>query len=98
MPRPPLTTSNVLVLLLDLTLRFPGRQLVFGNDGLEKVCVYRRVVGEGSAWQQVADNAQSPFVDTQAFPPGTTLEYHVQRFTRQDAYAGHSNFVRTTLL
>ena len=96
MPLSPLTISNALV-LFNLTLRFPGRQLVFGNDKLEKVCVYRRVVGEGYAWQQVADNTQSPFVDTQAFPPGTTLEYHVQRFTRQNTYAGHSNFVRTTL-
>ena len=74
-----------------------GRHLAFSKEILEKVHVYRRTVAEGNAWEQVAVNARSPFVDTQQFPPGTTLEYHVQHFTQQDAYVGHSNIVRTTV-
>jgi len=59
--------------------------------------MYRRVVAEGSGWEQVATNARSPFLDTEAFPAGTTLEYHVQHFTRQEACEGHSTIVRTTV-
>ena len=84
-------------LLIDLTLVPAGRHRAFSKDMLEKVHVYRRVVAEGKSWEQVATNARSPFVDTEAFPAGTTLEYHVQHFTQQEAYEGHSNIVRTTV-
>lgn len=82
---------------IELTLVPSGRHIAFSKEMLEKAHVYRRVVGEGDSWQQVAVNARSPFVDTEAFPAGTTLEYHVQHFTQQDVYEGHSNIVRTTL-
>jgi hypothetical protein len=84
-------------LLIELTLVPAGRHVAFSKEMLEKVHVYRRVVGEGDGWQQVATNARSPFIDTEAFEAGTTLEYHVQHFTQQDTYKGHSNIVRTTL-
>jgi len=82
---------------IELTLVPAGRHLAFSKEMLEKVHVYRRIGTAGDAWQQVAVNARSPFVDTEAFPPGTTLEYHVQHFNQQDAYEGHSNIVRTTI-
>jgi hypothetical protein len=85
-------------LLIELTLVPAGRHIAFSKQLLEKVHVYRRVVAEGNGWEQVATNARSPFIDTKAFPAGTTLEYHVQHFTQQDQYEGHSNIVRTTLL
>lgn len=84
-------------LLIELTLVPAGRHVAFYKELLEKVHVYRRVVGEGDGWEQVATNARSPFIDTAAFPAGTTLEYHVQHFNQQDAFEGHSNIVRTTL-
>ncbi|TDN37241.1 hypothetical protein E4631_25270 [Hymenobacter sp. UV11] len=83
--------------LIELTLTPAGRHIAFSKEMLEKVHVYRRVIAEGAAWEQVAANVRSPFVDTYAFPPGTTVEYHVQHFNQQDAYEGHSNIVRTTL-
>ncbi|MCI1189774.1 hypothetical protein MON38_20315 [Hymenobacter sp. DH14] len=82
---------------IELTLTPAGRHIAFSKEMLEKVHVYRRVASEGAAWEQVAVNARSPFVDTHAFPPGTTVEYHVQHFNQQDAYEGHSNIVRTTI-
>jgi len=82
---------------IELTLVPAGRHIAFSKEMLEKAHVCRRVVGEGDDWQQVAVNARSPFVDTEEFPAGTTLEYHVQHFNQQDAYEGHSNIVRTTL-
>ncbi|MBO3272053.1 hypothetical protein [Hymenobacter defluvii] len=84
-------------LLIELTLVPAGRHIAFSKEMLEKVHVYRRVVAEGDGWQQVATNARSPFIDTEALPAGTTLEYHVQHFPQQDAFVGHSNIVRTTL-
>lgn len=74
-----------------------GRHIAFSKELLEKAHVYRRVMDAGDDWQQVAVNARSPFVDTEEFPAGTTLEYQVQHFTQQDALEGHSNIVRTTL-
>ena len=82
---------------IELTLTPAGRRLAFSKEMLEKVHVYRRVVGEEAAWERVAVNARSPFVDTHEFAPGTTLEYHVQHFNQQDEYEGHSNIVRTTI-
>lgn len=84
-------------LLIELTLVPAGRYIAFTKQMLEKVHVYRRVGAEGDAWQQVAINARSPFIDTEDFPAGTTLHYQVQHFTQQDVYEGHSNIVRTTL-
>lgn len=84
-------------LLIELTLVPAGRHIAFSKEMLKKVHVYRRVGTEGDAWQQVATNARSPFIDAEAFPAGTTLEYHVQHFNQQDVYEGHSNIVRTTL-
>ncbi|MCB2410987.1 hypothetical protein [Hymenobacter lucidus] len=84
-------------LLIELTLVPEGRHIAFSKEMLEKVHVYRRQGAAGDDWQQVATNARSPFVDTEEFPTGTTLEYQVQHFTQQDTYEGHSNIVRTTL-
>lgn len=84
-------------LLIELTLVPAGRRIAFPKAMLEKVHAYRRVVAEGKGWEQVATYARSPYLDTEAFPSGTTLEYHVQHFTQQEAYEGHSNVVRTTV-
>jgi hypothetical protein len=84
-------------LLIELTLVPAGRHVAFTKELLEKVHVYRRVVGEGNEWQLVATNARSPFIDTEAFEAGTTLEYQIQHFSQQDTYEGHSNIVHTTL-
>lgn len=82
---------------IELTLVPEGRHIAFSKEMLEKVHVYRRVGTEGGDWQPVATNVRSPFIDTEEFPAGTTLEYQVQHFTQQDTYEGHSNIVRTTL-
>ncbi|RSK24580.1 hypothetical protein [Hymenobacter metallilatus] len=74
-----------------------GRHIAFSKQMLEKAHVYRRLLSEGDGWEQIATNARSPYVDTEAFPAGTTLEYHVQHFDQQDVYEGHSNIVRTTV-
>jgi len=79
------------------TLDPTGRHLAFRAERLEKVNVYRRVLGHGSAWELVALNVASPFLDPEPFEPGTTLEYHVQHLTQQDVYLGHSPIVRLTL-
>jgi hypothetical protein len=83
--------------LIELTLVPAGRHIAFSKELLEKVHVYRRVPANGNGWQQIATNVRSPYLDTEIFPAGTTLEYHVQHFTQQDRYEGHSNIVRTTL-
>jgi hypothetical protein len=82
---------------LELTLVPAGRQLTFSQQERQRVHVYRRVASESMAWQQVAYDARSPFVDTEAFPAATTLEYHVQYFTQQDQYEGHSYLVGVRL-
>jgi len=82
---------------LELTLVPQGRQLAFAKQARQRVHIYRRVVGEGSAWQHIAYDACSPFVDPEVFPTGTTLEYHVQHCTQQDDYEGHSPLVQVTL-
>lgn len=74
-----------------------GQLLTFRQEPLEMVNVYRRVIGLGSAWQLVALNASSPLLDAEPYSPGTELEYHVQHFTQQDVYQGHSPIVRITL-
>jgi len=61
------------------------------------VHIYRRVVGEGSAWRHIAYDASSPFVDKEVFAAGTGLEYHVQYCTQFDEYEGHSPLVHVTL-
>lgn len=64
-------------LLIELALVPADRRLAFSTDLLKKVYVYRRVLVEGKSWEQVATNARSPFLNTEAFPAGTALEYHV---------------------
>ena len=82
---------------LVITLEPTGRHLAFRKEPLEKANVYRRVFGRGSAWELIALNAPSPFLDAEPFQPGTTLEYHVQHLTQQDSYLGHSLILRLTL-
>lgn len=74
-----------------------GRHLSFAQRAREKTNVYRRVVGHGFAWELVAMDACSPFVDTEPFPAGTTLEYHVQCLNQKDDYQGHSSIARLTV-
>jgi len=63
----------------------------------QRVHIYRRVVGDGSAWRHIAYDAHSPFVDKEVFTAGTKLDYHVQYCTEQDEYEGHSPLVQVTL-
>lgn len=82
---------------LEMTLVPAGRQLTFARQARQRVHIYRRVVGEGSAWQHIAYGARSPFVDAEVLPAGTTLEYHLQYCTQQDEYEGHSPLVQVTI-
>jgi hypothetical protein len=82
---------------LDVTLSLTGRRVTFTKDPLEKVHVYRRVPSRSLAWELVALDARSPFLDRDLFPPGTTLEYHVQHLTQQNEYRYHSHLVQLTV-
>lgn len=82
---------------LEVTLIPMGRRLTFTKDPLEKVHVYRRTPSTSLAWELVAMDARSPFLDRESFPPGTTLEYHVQHLTQQNDYQYHSHLVRIKL-
>jgi hypothetical protein len=64
---------------------------------LEVAHVFRRVGGEAAPWQRVAVNARSPYLDTDAFAPGTLLEYYVQHETQQGEPEARSHVVGTTL-
>ncbi|RYU84803.1 hypothetical protein [Hymenobacter persicinus] len=81
---------------IDLTLEPAGRHLAFSKDLLEVAHVFRRV-GEASSWQRVAVNARSPYLDTDAFVPGTLLEYYVQHETQQGEPEARSHVVSTTV-
>ena len=81
---------------VDLTLVPTGRHLAFSKDLLEVAHVFRRVGGDTSAWQRVAVNARSPFLDTDAFAPGTLLDYYVQHQTQQGEPEARSHIVSTT--
>jgi hypothetical protein len=82
---------------IDLTLEPTGRHLAFSKEMLEVAHVFRRVGGEASAWQRVAVNARSPFIDTDTFAPGTLLEYYVQHETQQGEPEARSHVVSTTV-
>ena len=82
---------------IDLTLTLAGRHLAFSKELLEVAHVFRRVGGEASRWQRVAVNARSPYLDTDAFAPGTLLEYYVQHETQQGESEARSHIVSTTM-
>lgn len=81
---------------IDLTLEPTGRRVAFSKEMLEVAHVFRRVGGETSAWQRLAVNARSPFLDADAFAPGTLLEYYVQHETQQGEPEARSHVVSTT--
>ena len=82
---------------IDLTLELTGRHVAFSKEMLEVAHVFRRVGGEASAWQRVAVNARSPYLDTDTFAPGTLLEYYVQHETQQGEPEARSHVVGTTV-
>ena len=82
---------------IDLTLTPTGRHLAFSKELLEVAHVFRRVGGAAAPWQRVAVNARSPFLDGDAFAPGTLLEYYVQHETQQGEPEARSHVVGTTL-
>lgn len=82
---------------IDLTLIPTGRHLAFSKEMLEVAHIFRRVGGDASPWQRLAVNARSPYVDTDAFAPGTVLEYYVQHETQQGEPEARSHVVGTTL-
>lgn len=82
---------------LELTLVPAGRHLIFTREAGQRVHLYRRVAGESSAWQHIAYDARSPFVDTTIYPTGTTLQYHAQYCTQRDEYEGHSPIAQVTI-
>lgn len=81
---------------IDLTLEPTGRHIAFSKEMLEVAHVFRRVGGDAAPWQRVAVNARSPFLDTDAFAPGTLLEYYVQHETQQGEPEARSHVVSTT--
>jgi hypothetical protein len=82
---------------IDLTLTPAGRHLAFSKELLEVAHVFRRVGGEAAPWQRVAVNARSPFIDADAFAPGTLLEYYVQHETQQGEPEARSHVIGTAL-
>ena len=81
---------------IDLILEPTGRLVAFSKEMLEVAHVFRRVGGEASAWQRLAVNARSPFLDADTFAPGTLLEYYVQHETQQGEPEARSHVVSTT--
>ena len=81
---------------IDLTLEPTGRHIAYSKEMLEVAHVFRRVGGDAAPWQRVAVNARSPFLDTDAFAPGTLLEYYVQHETQQGEPEARSHVVSTT--
>ena len=82
---------------IELTLEPVGRHVAFSKELLEVAHVFRRVGGQTSAWQRVAVNARSPYLDTDTFAPGTLLEYYVQHETHQGEPEIRSYVVSTTV-
>ena len=82
---------------IDLTMEPAGRRITFSKEMLEVAHLFRRVGGEASAWQRLAVNNRSPYLDTDAFSPGTLLEYYVQHETQQGEEEARSHVVSTTL-
>ena len=82
---------------IDLTLEPTGRRITFSKEMLEVAHLFRRVGGETAPWQRVAVNARSPYLDTDAFAPGTSLEYFVQHETQHGDEEARSHIVSTTI-
>jgi hypothetical protein len=80
---------------VELTLSDSGRHLTFSKALLEVAHVFRRVGGEGNPWTRLAVYARSPYFDTDAFAPGTHLEYYVRHETQQGEEEAHSHVVGT---
>ncbi|ARS38136.1 hypothetical protein CA264_21570 (plasmid) [Pontibacter actiniarum] len=53
-----------------------GRKISFRRDCFGEIIV-RRKVNDGD-WETLIERTRSPFVDTDPFPPGTTLTYSVE--------------------
>ncbi|MCC3160558.1 hypothetical protein LJ737_25195 [Hymenobacter sp. 15J16-1T3B] len=58
-----------------------ARSLAFPHDATSIVHVFRRA--NGATWTRIAVNAASPFLDEDAFRPGTLVEYCVEQHTVQ---------------
>ena len=82
---------------IELTLTPEGRHLAFSKEMLEVAHIFRRVGGEAGPWQRVAINTRSPYLDTDVFAPGTSLEYYVQHETQQGTPEAHSHIMSTIL-
>lgn len=82
---------------IDLTISPAGRHLAFSKELLGMAHVFRRVGGEAGRWLRVAVNYHSPYIDTDAFAPGTQLEYYVQHETQQGVPEVRSHVVGTTI-
>ena len=83
--------------ILELCLGPTGRQLTFVAKPGEKVCIYRRAPHQSQAWELVARNASSPFVDPERFPLETVLEYHAQFIVRENDFQQHSHIARVAI-
>ncbi|MFD1470257.1 hypothetical protein ACFQ48_18670 [Hymenobacter caeli] len=81
---------------IELTLSASGRHLAFSKELLDVAHVFRRVGGEGKPWVRLAVYARSPYFDTDAFAPGTQLEYYVQHDTQQGEEEARSHIVSTS--
>lgn len=82
---------------IDLTLEPTGRRIAFSKEMLEVAHLFRRVGGEASPWTRLAVNTRSPYLDTDAFAPGTQLEYYVQHETQHGDEEARSHIVSTIL-
>ena len=82
---------------IDLTLEPAGRRIAFSKEMFEVAHLFRRVGGEASPWTRQAVNTRSPYLDTDAFAPGTQLEYYVQHVTQHGDEEARSHVVSTTL-
>ena len=82
---------------IHLTLEPAGRRIAFSKEMLEVAHLFRRVGGDAAPWQRLAVNTRSPYLDTDAFAPGTQLEYYVQHETQHGDAEARSHVVSTTL-
>ena len=82
-----------LPLALDVVPR--GRTLTVANEASGILHVFRRA--NGYPWTRVAVNAASPYLDEDAFAPGTLVEYYVEQHSIQGHCLGRSAVVGTRL-
>ncbi|OON70105.1 hypothetical protein [Hymenobacter sp. CRA2] len=74
------TPASSSAIVVDLLVA-KARAISFSHDRTGIMHVYRRA--NSNPWARIAVNAASPFVDEDAFAPGTLVEYRVEQHSVQ---------------